>query len=172
VAQLVSRGTLTRNRWDFFESGDAFANITAVTVATGTRLLFLTNNVPQVQFDIYRVDFACASATSGVAIQVLQPNTPLVDQGGGVHSQAYLQVDQGTPAGQIGIALSPVELINYYLYYRPDALTAFSFELYAGPLVSLPPNFAIAVNVTSTPNLLCGVTFWYQQVLDLLPPAP
>jgi hypothetical protein len=171
VAQVFSRGTLTRSRWDFFESSDAFANVIGPVGATSGGQPYLYNNGGGPgELDIYYACVSFASATNftwalvgpsaqfGIGLAQLQT----------VHA---VKADGPMPLGVAQIAVPNGNNQKIVIAGRIDPVTFYELKFgLEGPFLSLPPGYALQV-IMANPDLQASATFLYQSVVDITAPA-
>lgn len=171
MAQLNSRGTLTRGRWDYFEHSNGIAFVWG-SVATGQIGAYYANNsTGQTAVDIYTILWS-ASVNAAWTVQVLHPQLTLAALAPTEASIYSLQPDQATPPGVVGMftaSSGPFHSLNYY----PAGNQGLQMSPIMGNyFLTLPPNWAIAVtapNITNPCSL--SMTIWFQYVTDNIAPA-
>lgn len=172
MAQLNSRGTLTRNRWDYFEHSNGWASVYGSVPSGLISAYFANNSTGTMQLDIYRVEwFASVPAAWGIALipppLIVTPITPTDIE---IHSA---QPDRGAPAGICGM-YSAFASPFYQIQRNSNQASSGSLAPIAGvPFITLPPGWIIAVggNPGANPCEL-SMNVWFQEIIDNVPPAP
>ena len=170
-AKLDSRGTLARNRWDFFEGAGAWGYVNGVAGNTTNSWIVLFNNgMAGVNLDVWYASFSTtpaapivwATANPGVVAQWTFP-TPIPANA--------VQLNQSAPPGVVGIAVIPFLAILQTIRDRVDSPSFDELKLgFDGPFVTVPPGYALVATVAA-PNQTASATFFYQAVLDQSVPA-
>jgi hypothetical protein len=171
MAQLNSRGTLTRGRWDYFERSNGIAFVYG-SVNTGPIGAFFANNATSgASIDVYAIFASSNNAIAwdtfillpGIAGTALTPTESWI---------SCIKPDEATPAGYIGMWTAITSPMRHLT--RDSNLDAY-YEIHpiAGePFFTLPPLWGIAVmspGRAGTDEL--SMTIWYQEVLDNIAPA-
>jgi hypothetical protein len=171
MAQLNSRGTLTRGRWDFFEHSNGWASVLGSVVSGFINAYFANNSTATLAIDIYNLTWF-ASVAQPWRIFILVPPlvlTPITPDEVEVHA---CQLDAATPPGICGMFSANTSA--YFTVQRiSNAITNGIIEPVAGePFITLPPGWAIGVggDAGSNPCEL-SLSVWFQPVLDNIPPA-
>jgi hypothetical protein len=172
MANLNTRGTLTRNRWDYYESSNVWAFIYG-TVASGPIYAYLFNNATaQTQLDVYMLSWSASLATLwDVALYPPQQTvTPLTPAESELHT---VQPDAAAPTGAVGMAIAIATSTLYRIDHRSDSPQAVTINLgTSSPFITLPPGWILAVSGSPPSECELSMTVWYQQVLDNVAPAP
>ena len=172
MAQLNSRGTLTRNRWDYFEHSNGVASVFGSVVSGTIGCYFANNSSGATAIDIYTLNWA-ASVTGVWQISLLPPPlilTPLTP----IESHIFaLASDVAQPPGLTGMFSAFASTFETYIRYSNsssgDELSPIAGSFFA----TLPPGWAISVGgVSSTNPVELAMTVWYQYVTDNIAPAP
>ena len=172
MAQLNSRGTLTRGRWDYFEHSNGWASVYGSTTTGLIGAYFANNSTATMQLDIYHLAwFASITAIWGIVLlpppQILTTIVPTEIQ---IHAQ---QPDKATPPGTCGI-YSGIGSQYYTIQRVSNSTQSGTLAPVAGePFITLPPMWAIAVQAQPGTNPIeLSLNVWFQEVLDNVPPAP
>lgn len=171
MAQLNTRGTLTRSRWDYFESSDGWAFVDA-SVPSGVLGCYLANNsTGATSLDVYSMEFSATVATTWWAIVfvpplILTPVTPIVT---GI---SPIQTDHAAIPGALGAYNAIASNFIRIARFAAPTNTILLNPLGNMTFISLPPGWALSAfadPVVSTQEV--GMTVWYQEVLDNISPA-
>jgi len=171
MAQLNSRGTLTRGRWDYFEHSNGWASVFGSVASGGIGAYFANNSTATMQLDIYAL-YWFASVSSPWNIALFPPPlvvTPLAPTDIEIHSS---QPDRAQLAGVCGMysaSASPFFAIQRY----SNSTSSGVLQPVAGePFIVLPPNWAIAVGGGGGANPIeLSMNVWYQEIVDNISPA-
>lgn len=172
MAQLVSRGTLTRGRWDYFEHSNGWASVYGST-ATGAIGAYYANNASgTLQVDIYSLFWAC-SVSSTWQVQLLPPPlilTAITPTDTEIHA---CQPDAAQPVGSVGM-FSAYGGPFFTIFRGSNSVSGQFFNPVANyPFVTLPPGWAISVGgVGGSGTVEMSMNVWFQPMLDNVPPAP
>jgi len=166
MALLNTRGTLVRDRLDFFETSNAWAFVFG-SVASGAFAAFLNNNsTGHTQLDVYGMLWFSSIAqvwdvTLHPPIQTFTPVTPTESM------ILCIQPDLPAPAGFIGLA-SAFNSPSYYRILRQSGgAQSGTLDLgYGTAHTVLPPGWSLVLSTTATAAVELSVTFYYQQVTD------
>ena len=171
MAQLNSRGTLTRGRWDYFERTNGVAFVYGSVSSGSIGAYFVNNATSGTAIDLYAVE--ASSSITGlwdtfillppIAGAMITPTEAVV---------SCIKPDEATPAGAIGMYSSTTSPLRHilressptdYVEINPIATACF---------YTLPPMWGIAI-VTGGGASPCelSMTVWYQEVLDNIAPA-
>ena len=172
MAQLNSRGTLTRNRWDYFEHSNGVASIFGSVVSGTVGCYFANNSSGATAIDIYTLNWA-ASVPGVWQISLLLPPlilTPLAPSESHIFA---LAADVAQPPGVIGMFTAVASPFQTYIRYSNgiggDELSPIAGSYFA----TLPPGWAISLGGVSSMNPIeASMTVWYQYVTDNIAPAP
>lgn len=171
MARLNSRGTLTRNRWDFFERTNGWASVWGSVTTGGIGCYYANNSTGTMQVDIYNVTwFASVPAPWNLLLfsppLVFTPVTPTEIE------IRPIQPDGAQPAGVCGMYSargSTFFTIQRISNNQPSGIVA---PVSGVPFVTLPPGWAIGVDSFSTSNPIeLSMNVWFQEVLDNVAPA-
>jgi len=172
MAQLNSRGTLTRSRWDYFEQTNGWASVYGSVTSGGIGAYFANNSTGSLALDIYNFTWFASVAvpwnvTLFVPPLVLTAFTPTDSE---VHAS---QPDRATLAGVVGMysaSASPFFTIQRISNQVQSGIV----EPVAGqPFVTLPPGWAIGIGgFAGTNPCELSLNVWYQEVTDNIAPAP
>lgn len=172
MAQLNSRGTQTRTRWDYFEHSNGIAFVSG-NVTSGPIGAYFGNNSPgSTAIDVYTINWM-ASVSLIFAILTYPPQfalTPLAPTDANVRA---LQPDLAAPPGLVG--MYTVGAIPYIqmLRYSAGSTGAQVAPIMGSYFVTLPPGWAIAIECGNQTNPVeLSMTVWYQYVTDNIAPAP
>jgi len=171
MAQLNSRGTLTRGRWDFFERTNGVAFVYG-SVASGTiGAYFANNSLGGTAIDIYAVE-ASSSTPGGWDTYILLPPIAGASVTPVENIVSCIKPDEAAPAGFCGMfssLTSPTRHITkVFSSYDSTLLNPIAAE----PFYTLPPLWGIAVVTTGGASAISlAMTVWYQEVLDNIAPA-
>jgi hypothetical protein len=171
VAQLTTKGTLTRSRWDFYEASDAWGFATGnIGNTSGNGGFLLNNGTGPGQLDIY---YACVSFATATAFSwlVYGSNATFGINAALLSFSRAIQTDAPQPLGLCNIAGTGGANIKANFRTRVDPVTFDEIKPgVEGPFLSLPPGFALVVN-TASPDTTAALTFLYQIVIDIVQPA-
>lgn len=171
MAQLNSRGTLTRGRWDYFEHSNGFASVYGSVASGGIGAYFANNSTATMQLDIYAL-YWFASVASPWVVSLLPPPLVLTAVTPTDIQIRATQPDKAAPAGVCGMYSASGS--PFYTVQRvSNALTSGVVQpTPAQPFITLPPMWAIAVGgFTGTGPVELSLNVWFQEVLDNTPPA-
>lgn len=172
MAQLNSRGTLTRGRWDYFEHSNGWASVWGSVTSGGIGAYLANNSTATLQLDIYALYwFASVASPWTVAVfpppQVLTAIPPSEIE---IHAE---QLDRATPPGVCGMYSASAS--PFYTIQRvSNSLTSGILQPVPGqPFITLPPLWAIGVGGFGGANPIeMSLNVWFQEVLDNVAPAP
>jgi len=172
MAQLNSRGTLTRSRWDYFEHSNGISNIYGQVTSGTIGAYFANNSAGATAIDIYTLNWAVSVAgiftiTLLLPPLVIVPLTPL-------ESQTFaLAPDVATPPGIIGMFTVLSSPYKTFVRYSNGSSGAQMAPIMGSYFATLPPGWAICVSGQGSPNPCeLSMTVWYQYVTDNISPAP
>ena len=171
MAQLNSRGTLTRGRWDYFERTNGVAFVWGSVASGPIGAYFVNNSTGGTAIDIYAVE-AASSVSAGWDTYILLPPIAGAALTPGESSVSCIKPDEATPAGAVGMftsLTSPTRHITkIFTAYDSTLLNPIAAE----PFYTLPPLWGIAVATTGGASAInLAMTVWYQEVLDNIAPA-
>lgn len=171
MAQLVSRGTLTRTRWDYFERTNGWAFVFGSVVSGGIGTYFTNNSTATMQLDIYNLTWA---ATVGLPwdVWLYSPPltiTPMAPSEGSVNC---IQPDHAPPAGVVGMYTASAGVFRHILRISNNVNGGSIAPVGGMSWLTLPPLYSLAVstNVGSNPCEL-SMSVWFQEILDNVAPA-
>jgi hypothetical protein len=171
MAQLNTRGTLTRSRLDFYEHSNCWGFVLG-NVPNGGIYAYLVNNASSsLQLDVYGMKwFSSVAETWEVTVrQPVQGITPITPAWSEIHA---IQPDLPMPLGVIGLASNFIPSATYYVMRQSGGATSGELEIgYRTPHIVLPPGWLIVIGATAAAAVELSVTFFFQQVLDNIPPA-
>ena len=171
MAQLNSRGTMTRGRWDFFEQSDGFSFIYG-SVPSGPIGAYLVNNsTGAAMLDVYNLTWA-ASVTTIVEVAFLLPPiiaVPVTPTESFIHP---LNALSAAPPGVVGMFSTFSSVYWTILRYSNQSNYDDIAPIAGSYWVTLQPSWALAVWTNNQPNP-CELTMtcWYQEVTDNVRPA-
>jgi hypothetical protein len=171
MAQLNSRGTLTRGRWDFFEHSNGWASVYGSVPSGFIGAYFANNQTGTMQLDLYRL-YWFASQALNWSIGLFSPPlilTPLAPNEIEIRAD---QPDRATPPGVCGMYTASTGA-SYTIQRHSELASSGELAPVAGePFITLPPGWAIAVNALagSSPCEL-SINVWFQETLDNISPA-
>lgn len=172
MAQLNSRGTQTRNRWDYYERSNGFATVWGSVVSGPVGAYLANNSAGAAALDIYHFTWS-ASVSTIVEVAFLLPPlvlsvvTPLESY---VHP---IQPDAAAPPGVVG--MFSIFTSTYWTIKRYSAGSSGGdlSPIMGSYFVTLPPGWAIAVWTNNQPNPCeLSMSVWFQEITDNIAPAP
>lgn len=171
MAQLNSRGTMIRNRWDYFERSNGFAFIYGAVASGPVGAYFANNSAGATNLDIFNLTWS-ASVTTIVEVAFLLPPLILVPVTATESFIHPLLPDSAKPPGVVGMfsTFSSVywTIVRYSNTSNQDEMVPIPGSYF----VTLPPSWALAVWTAPQANPAeFSMTVWYQEVLDNVPPA-
>jgi len=172
MAQLNSRGTLTRARWDYFEHSNGVSSIFG-SVATGfIGAYFANNSTGATAIDIYTLNWSASVAGQFFITLLLPPLilTPITP----IESHIFaLAPDVATPPGVNGMFSANAGTFETYVRYSAATSGDELAPIMGSYFATLPPGWAISINGFGSPNPCeLAMTVWYQYVTDNIAPAP
>lgn len=172
MAQLNSRGTLTRGRWDFFEHSNGWASVYGSVTSGGIGAYYANNATGTLQVDVYSLFWTCSVASTW-NVQLLPPPiiaTAFPPTDIEIHA---CQPDAAQPVGSVGM-FSAYGGPFFIVFHVSNSMTGQFFAPVAGePFVTLPPGWAISVGGNSGGNPCeMSMNVWFQPMLDNIAPAP
>ena len=172
MAQLNTRGTLTRTRWDYFEHSNGVSSVYGSVTSGTIGCYFANNSSGATAIDVYTLNWS-ASVAGLWAVTLLQPPLVLAPLAPAESHIFALQPDVATPPGVNGMWTSVASA--FQTFFRYSASTS-GDELQPIPgsyFVTLPPGWAISIGGGGSPNPCeLSMTVWYQYVTDNIAPAP
>jgi len=171
MAQLFSRGTLTRTRWDYFERTNGWAFVTGNVASGGIGTYFANNSTATMHLDIYNLTWAASIATDWDVWLYAPPLTitPMTPGEGSVNS---IQPDHAAPAGVVGMYTASTGNYRHVLRISNNVNGGSIAPVGGMTWLTLPPLWTIAVSayVGANPCEL-SMTVWFQESLDNIAPA-
>jgi hypothetical protein len=171
MAQLNTRGTMVRNRFDFYESSDCWGFVFG-SVVSGPICAYLVNNASvAAQLDVYGVTWFSSTAqpwdvTVRAPSQTVTPIAPTESQ---LHS---IQPDQPAPLGAVGLCSAFNPDVFYRLMRQSGGATSGSIDLgYGAAHTVLPPGWFLVISASVGAATELSATFFYQIVVDNVAPA-
>jgi hypothetical protein len=171
MAQLNSRGTLTRGRWDFFERSNGVAFVYGSVGAGPIGAYFANNATSGAAIDIYAIHGSSNNAVNWDTFILLPPIagvalTPIESW------VSCVKPDEAVPAGVIGMYTSVTSVMRH-LTRDSNKDQYYDLAPIAGePFFTLPPLWGIAILSPGAPGAdELSLTVWYQEVLDNIAPA-
>lgn len=172
MAQLNTRGTLTRPRWDFFEHSNGVASIFGMVPSGTIGAYFANNSTGATAVDIYTLNFS--ASVSGVwQISLLPPPLVLSPLTPSESHLFALAADVAQPPGVVGMFTAFTSQFQTYIRYSAGVSGAELSPIAGSYFATLPPGWAISVGGVSAQNPIeLAMTVWYQYVTDNIAPAP
>ena len=171
MANLNTRGTLVRTRFDFYESSNVWGCVVAAA-STGNLYAYLSNNASaSLQLDIYGLQwFSTVPQAWQVmlmpSIQTVTPITPVTI------ALLNIQPDLPAPVGVIGAASAFTPGGSYLVMKQEGGAQSGSLDLgYGTAHATLPPGWSIVVGAGVTAATELSFTVFYQQILDNVAPS-
>ena len=172
MAQLNTRGTLTRTRWDYFEHSNGVAFVYGSVTTGPISAYFANNSTGATAIDIYTLNWS-ASVAAAWSIAFLMPPlilTPIAP----TESHIFpLIPDAAQPPGLVGMYTANAGAYATLQLYTQGTQTQQMAPIMGSYFATLPPGWAISV--TSGPGanpVTLAMTVWYQYVTDNISPAP
>jgi hypothetical protein len=141
-------------------------------VMGGSFSAYLLNNSPgPAQLDVYGVQWFSSSAQTWnmFIVPSVVSVTPITPYAAEVHP---IQPDLPTPPGIVGLASAYNPSIAYNVLRQSGGATSGELDLgYSTPHITLPPNWALVLGANVTGQCELSVTFFYQQMSDIVGPA-
>lgn len=171
MAQLNSRGTMIRSRWDFFERSDGFAHVHGTGTGPLFGAYFANNSSGATNLDIFNLTWS-ASVTGIVEVAFFVPPiivVPLAPTESFIHP---LLPDSAQPPGVLGMFTNFTSVYWTIVRYSNGANQDEMTPIPGSYFCTLPPSWAIAVwtPAPSSPAEF-SMTVWYQEMLDNISPA-
>ena len=172
MAQLNSRGTLTRSRWDYFEHSNGVSSCFGSVTSGAIGCYFANNSSGATAIDIYTLNWN-VSVAGPFALYLLLPPlvlTPLAPTESHIFA---LAPDVATPPGLNGMFTAIGGISQNYLYYTSGTVGDEVSPITGSYFATLPPGWAIAMFGQGSANpIAMSMTVWYQYVTDNIAPAP
>ena len=171
MAQLASRGVFSRNRLDFYESSNCWAFTYGMVVSGSLSAYLLNNSSAAAQLDVYGVQWFSSSAQvwNMYIVPAVQTVTPISSYAAEIHP---IQPDLPAPPGVVGLASAYNPSTAFMVLRQSGGAMSGSLDLgYWTPHITLPPTWALVLGANVTAQCELSVTFFYQQVSDLVMPA-
>jgi hypothetical protein len=171
MAQLNSRGTLMRARWDYFEHSNGVSSIYGSVPSGFIGCYFANNSAGATAIDIYTVNWTASVAGPYYLTLLLPPLvlTPLTP----TESHLFALAPQtATPPGINGMFTANAGAYQTFIRYAAATTGAQVAPIMGSYFATLPPGWAISINGlgSSNPTEL-AMTVWYQYVTDNISPA-
>lgn len=168
MATRSIKGVLSRNSWDFYEYGTAWA--IAYQLIEGPQNLFalLNPGTQQANLDVYRCEFSQANPQQ-FYWYAFQFTTPIPAQSASPASISCCETNQPMPMGIVGYWAAPWFQGGTLIRARADAPLHDCMELSnGGPFITLAPNWGIGlITIGQAPAQNSGsASFWYQVIVD------
>lgn len=166
MAQLFSRGTLTRTRWDYFERTNGWAFVTGHVTSGGIGTYFTNNSTATMHLDIYNLTWA-ASVAMDWDIWLYSPPLTIIPLAPDEASVNCIQPDMAAPAGIVGMYSGSAGSFRHIQRISNSVNGGIVTPVGGMAWLTLPPLFSIAVsgNPGSNPSEL-SMSVWYQETLD------
>ena len=172
MAQLNTRGTLTRSRWDYFEHSNGVSSVYGSVASGPIGAYFANNSSGATAIDIYTINWS-ASIVELFGIFLLVPPlilTPLAPSESHIFALAS---DVGAPPGVNGMFTVNGGLGQTYVRYSAGSSGVQVAPIMGSYFATLPPGWAICVFGPGSSNPCeLSMTVWYQYVTDNIAPAP
>lgn len=171
MAQLNSRGTQTRNRWDYFEHSNGVSLVWGTVTSGPIGCYFANNSTGATAIDIYTINWS-SSVTGVFAVGLVIPPlilTPITP----AESHIFALAPQtATPPGVNGMFSNyPATYVTYIRYSGASGGAELS-PVMGSYFATLPPGWAITISGPGSPNPCeLSMTVWYQYVTDNIAPA-
>lgn len=172
MAQLNTRGTQTRSRWDFYEHSNGVSSIYGSVTSGGIGAYFANNSSGATAIDIYTLNWS-ASVAGVFQISLLLPPLVLAPLAPTESHIFALAPDVATPPGVNGMYTNTFSPFQTYLRYSAGSSGAQVAPIMGSYFATLPPGWAIAIGGGGSSNPCeLAMTVWYQYVTDNIAPAP
>jgi hypothetical protein len=171
MAQLNSRGTLTRSRWDYFEHSNGVASVFGSVSSGSIGAYFVNNSTGSTALDLYTLQWT-ASVAGLWAITLLLPPLVLSEFPASENHIFAVASDTPTPPGLNGMFTLITSTILTYVRYSNTINAGTLAPISGNYFATLPPGWAISVNGPGSSNPCeLSMTVWYQYVTDNISPA-
>ena len=171
MAFLNTRGTLVRDRLDFFETSNCWGFVYGNTAGGPTYMYLINNATTALQLDVYAVQWFSSTPQPwelGCHAPV-DTITPIIPTDVQVHS---IQPDLPQPLGLVGMASAISPDIPLRILHQSGGATSGAVDIgYSSPHIVLPPKWVFSVSTIVSGACECSFTVFYQAVLDNVPPA-
>lgn len=172
MAQLNSRGTLTRSRWDYFEHSNGVASVWGTVTSGVIGAYFVNNSTGATAIDVYTLNWS-ASVANLFVISLIFPQivqTPLTPAESHIFA---LTGDTAQPPGAIGMYIASTGPASTFFRYSATSSGAQFAPIMGSYFATLPPGWGITCGTVGGPNPCeLSMTVWYQYVTDNISPAP
>jgi hypothetical protein len=171
MAQLNTRGTLTRGRWDFFERSNGVAFVYGSVGAGPIGAYFINNAAGGLAIDLYAISGASSNSVLWDTYILLPP----ISGSAITPTESWvscIKPDEAAPAGAVGM-YSALTSATRHLTRDSNKDNYYLLNPIAGePFFTLPPLWGIAIMTPGAPGTdELSLTVWYQEVLDNIAPA-
>lgn len=172
MAQLNTRGTLTRTRWDYFEHSNGVSSIYGSVTSGGIGCYFANNSSGATAIDIYTINWSASVAGLWTITLMLPPFilTPIAP------AEAHLFAlapDVAAPPGVNGMFSVIGSPFQTFIRYSNASSGAQVAPIMGSYFATLPPGWGITISGPGSPNPCeLAMTVWYQYVTDNIAPAP
>jgi hypothetical protein len=171
MAQLNSRGTLTRGRWDYFEHSNGISSVWGSVASGPIGCYFANNSSGATAIDVYTLNWS-ASVSGLFAIGLFLPSiilTPLAPSESHLFAVAP---DTAAPPGINGMFTNLASPYYTFIRYSAGSGGAQMAPIMGSYFATLPPGWAISISGpgSSSPCEL-AMTVWFQYVTDNIAPA-
>jgi hypothetical protein len=172
MAQLNTRGTLTRARWDYFEHSNGVSSIFGSVASGFIGAYFANNSSGATAVDIYTLNWSSSVANVFTVSLLLPPLvlTPLAPSESHIFA---LSPDVATPPGINGMFTNFASPAQAYVRYSGASNGTQVSPILGSYFATLPPGWAISISTVGSANPCeLAMTVWYQYVTDNISPAP
>ena len=171
MAQLNSRGTQTRARWDFFEHSNGISSVYGSVTSGPIGAYFANNSTGATAIDIYTINWS-SSVSAIFAITLLLPPLVLTPLAPAESHIFALAPDVATPPGVNGMWTAVASPYQTYIRYSAGSTGAQMAPIMGSYFATLPPGWAISIGSGGVTNPCeLSMTVWYQYVTDNIAPA-
>ena len=171
MAQLNSRGTLTRSRWDYFEHSNGVSSVFGSVTSGGVGAYFANNSTGATAIDIYTINWS-ASVAGVWTITLLLPPLVLATVPATESHIFALAPDVATPPGVNGMYTAASSPYFTFIRYSAGTTGGQVAPIMGSYFATLPPSWGISIGGVGTPNPCeLSMTVWYQYVTDNIAPA-
>ena len=172
MAQLNTRGTLTRSRWDYFEHSNGVSTIWGSVTSGPIGAYFANNSTGATAIDIYSLEWS-ASVSGLWGIGFFMPPLVLTAITPSESSIQAVLPDVATPPGVNGMFSLYASTYRTLTRYEGPIGGAQLAPIMGSYFATLPPGWAIVISGPGSPNPCeLAMTVWYQYVTDNIAPAP